>query len=657
MRIITFLFGLFLTVSAFGQTIPPIVRNYFDTNSAPTNQASALSMLGLNTNLYQAGSANLSNWSQLSTNVIPNTNAFINTNQVVGTNIFYVATYGNNSTAVQGDPFHPYLTINAADTAAKAMRTGGSTNILVIQLYPGWYALGTNSIWPTNNVVIRGDSPESTIITATGNEHTNGPPIMAATNLVIENLSILCQQPTAWGGASTSNLDQTCIGALSDTINSTYGGTTTVRNCILFAGAHGIQLNSSGTAPRINIYNSTITTSNCPVQTVAANCTIGVYDCETFNIGPEPRVRLFSCGFQNPGGTLIVRNTTAHVTGFATATQVFGVVSGGLTGSPMTGAATNLFDNVVFDVRAGGSSGTIVDVFTQPATQSAVTIMNGCRRYDGTALVITTNASGTFYTGTNFQTEIDVTTLRAGSEILTNFPTWPVATSNTAWMGPTSGSAAAPTQRALVAADLPSTMAPQVNGINITNLSTTNLSGNLLSNNFKYQTVNNKTFVNISNTVTESMLMDTNNLVGGWNGGLQIPTNFWVAGAGIRIRIAGYMTSTGSANGTAILRLTPAGVAFASGMSIGTTGSVTANSQTLGFNEITAYLTYDGTNVRCVGDWLTHNVNDRLFTSLNTAYTITNTVSYQLSPTFTFGTAASTGFFVVVYAEVTPVGP
>lgn len=85
-------------------------------------------------------------------------------------------------------------------------------------------------------------------------------------------------------------------------------------------------------------------------------------------------------------------------------------------------------------------------------------------------------ASPTF-TGTVTAPTIAVATQTVGNQTLTNNPTWPAATSNTMWAGPTSGSAAAPTMRAMTASDIPAGLTPVFNGSGITNLTLTNLAG------------------------------------------------------------------------------------------------------------------------------------------------------------------------------------
>ncbi len=303
--------------------------------------------------------------------------------------VLFVEHSGNDSTAVIGDQAHPWKTPLAAVAAANLTYANEPIELEIL-IGPGTFNLGQNPLWPTNGMIISGSGPDETMLMYFGDEHTNGPAIMFSDKQLVRNLKVVCIQPTG------EPLDQTCVGALSDSPNKSYYGTNYIYNCNLIAGAHGIQLNPSGTTQpcRVMCWNCSFNSPNAPAQVLVPHGTIEIHNFYAESEGPEPAGRSFNCGFENFSGTLILKNGTISVKGSYDAQYVLGLTSGYLPNSFINGAVTNILDNIVFDITAESTNpAVVVDVGVEGFRIPPVTKLNNCSHIDGSPVTVATTSN------------------------------------------------------------------------------------------------------------------------------------------------------------------------------------------------------------------------------------------------------------------------
>ncbi len=214
----------------------------------------------------------------------------------------------------------------------------------MLDIGPGVFDLGTVSLWPTNKVIIRGGGRYATWLLYQGDEHIHGTAIQANTDCLNAHLSILL---------NGRRVDQTAIGALSDSPNNNFTGTNYNFDLRLIGGAHSFQLNPTNPRPvRIVARHCEMYNVNAPGEVLVSNGTLDIADFYAEAAGKSPGIRKFNAGFQNFGGTLCLRNGTVHVVGDAQrGHEVYGVTSL-VFGSSSVAHSTNVLEGVLFDVSS-----------------------------------------------------------------------------------------------------------------------------------------------------------------------------------------------------------------------------------------------------------------------------------------------------------------
>lgn len=156
-------------------------------------------------------------------------------------------------------------------------------------------------------------------------------------------------------------------------------------------------------------------------------------------------------------GTVIGGSTAAAIAGTTITGTSF---VGPLTGNVMGNVTGNLTGNVTGDVS--GNAGTVTTINGRISQGTNITI-TGTGSAGSPYLISSSNGGGTVTSVAMTGDNVIFTTSVAGSPITasgTLIPTLKTQTANTILAGPTTGSAATPTFRALVAADLPATTVP-----------------------------------------------------------------------------------------------------------------------------------------------------------------------------------------------------
>lgn len=333
------------------------------------------------------------------------------------TNVFYVSVSGNDTTAVEGDPTHPWLTPNAALTAANAQFTAGVTNNMVL-IGVGTFDLGTNLMQPTNNVVICGAGPYSTWILSEVDSTTNGPTFALNANVVLCNMSI-----AATLNNGTNYQYNIGIAPSTPSTNWVNGTTAYVYNVDTWGWSDNYYFNVGANNLTNTVYMRNINThSGWDSVVVSANnntCTNFVCDIDGFTMNfTQGLSAINGAGYRGllvANGTLRARNGVILFpagTAASTNTQVAIRSGAGTTAS----ASLGIFENIGIANNLGTNvtSTTYADIYSGAGTvnKKSQLLLGNIYRIQGsdgsaTALAIQTVAAGSTSTGITWIPNID----------------------------------------------------------------------------------------------------------------------------------------------------------------------------------------------------------------------------------------------------------
>lgn len=237
----------------------------------------------------------------------PTFNSFTNT----GTNIFYVSTTGNDSTAVPNNWFLCYRNPYTAALAAGASFAAGFPNNTVY-INPGVYDMGTNSIIVTNNLTIFGQSATNTIIQSKVGGTSNAI-VGCYSGVTVDGITIA----GTLGGSTTTQIPFGCI---SGQYTAGFTGSATIRNCIISNDSDGIFVSTTSGANTLYVNNCNIRTHWDVIvtggNTVGTNSQIWVNNCD---LGSDGNSAIVAGQGQarviySSGNAVFIKNSILHAT-------------------------------------------------------------------------------------------------------------------------------------------------------------------------------------------------------------------------------------------------------------------------------------------------------------------------------------------------------
>jgi len=310
------------------------------------------------------------------------------------TNVFYVSTGGNDSTAVEGDPSHPWLSPVTALVAANAAYAAGTTNNKV-NIGVGSFDLGTNVFVPTNGVEIAGDSPQTTWILSEADNATNGPTCGLNSGVIYHDMSV-------WGTLTNGTNFQYEMGMsrLTPSTNWVNNSSAWGYNLDFYGDSDNIYIDEGGNDLNLNLYLRNINFHSrwdvCIVGSTINTATNLFIDVDGFTIhwlGVSSFPGNGFRGFHAANGTINARNGQIYIP--ANTNAQIALWSGG--GTP-TSTSVGIFQNIGISNNIGTNvvSGAYCDILLQAGTvgkKSAMYVGN-IYKLDGSPLLINAVGAG-----------------------------------------------------------------------------------------------------------------------------------------------------------------------------------------------------------------------------------------------------------------------
>lgn len=283
-------------------------------------------------------------------------------------------TAGRVSAGIYVTNAYPFATVHAA-VAALNLYAVNYTNLLV-QIGPGNFLEGTNTVNPTNGVSIKGSGMFSTVVQSEAITTTHGPCIGLMTNVTIEDLTV---------NADLVNGSSQCpIGSVAN-YSTNFAGVAHINNVQTIGDADGFLLSGNTNVGVVYVRNylgnakwDTFANTGCP------RMGFDVDVATIIDLGPSATGSGITRGIALASGTNIFRNVSVTALG-GIGTDLGLDVTGG----------TNYFFNMTYNTGTSSATSTKADIRVDTSGTAAF-FGGSMARYDTNAMQISRGAGIVF---------------------------------------------------------------------------------------------------------------------------------------------------------------------------------------------------------------------------------------------------------------------